>query len=180
MKKYVPVVIIVVLASVSCMPLYRVYNVEKYADYDTIRGVFVYKENDTLKDARLFIGPEDYIYYSPARKMYIKRLSQPSMYDQSRYSYVLYMGHRCRLIEYADDGYYGQGCRTYMIYDLEDSRVVVSFSLGDTAAWNKVRKEDVQDILSDTVIIYQRDMKPSKGKTPRAERQYLLHRGYDY
>ena len=180
MKKYVPLVIIVIMVSLSCSPLYRVYNVEKYADYDTLRGVFVYKEKDTLKDVRFFIGPEDYIYYSPAHKMYIKRLTQPTTYDEARYSYVLYMGHKCRLIEYADDGYYGQARRTYIIYDVVDSRPVVSFSLGDTASWNKVGKEDMQDILADTSIISQRDMKPSKGEAPRPERQYLLHKGYDY
>lgn len=180
MKKYVPLVVTIIMVSMSCSPFYRVYNVERYADYDTLRRVFVYKAKDTLKDVRFFIGHEDYIYYSPSHKMYIKRLTSPTTYDDARYSYVMYMGHKCRLVEYADDGYYGQARRTYIIYDVVDSRPVVSFSLGDTASWNKAGKEDMQDILNDTSIISQREMKPLKEKTPQPERQYLLHRGYDY
>ena len=70
---------------------------------------------------------------------------------------------------------------TYMIYDIKKSRPLVNFSLGDTLSWNKVKRNDIEKIISDSAIVSSMGKKKNRrNDTLRAERQYLLHRGYDY
>lgn len=180
MKKCFFIVGILVCYLFSCAPAYRVYDVERYADYDTLKNVFIDKEK-YASDARFIIGAEEYIYYSDSCKMYVKRLSPALRYDDAYYSYVMYDGKRCRMIKYADDGYYGENRMTYMIYDIKKSRPLVNFSLGDTLSWNKVKRNDIEKIISDSAIVSSMGKKKNRrNDTLRAERQYLLHRGYDY